>query len=88
MEITIQVPDTLADRLRECWQDFPRHALEALVAEAYRQGLLTSAEVQEVLGIASRFDLDGFLKRAGAYLQYTAEDLEGDIRGFVEKSRR
>ncbi|HVF61644.1 MAG TPA: UPF0175 family protein [Thermoanaerobaculia bacterium] len=85
MEITIQVPDSLADRLRASWQDLPRHALEALAADAYRQGLLTAAEVQEVLGIASRYELDGFLKQAGAFLQYTAQDLEEDVRSFLEK---
>ena len=88
MEISFQVPDSVADRLRASWQDLPRHALEALAADAYRQGLLTSAEVQEVLGIASRHELDGFLKRAGAFLQYTAQDLEEDVRRFRDKTGR
>lgn len=88
MEITFQVPDSVADRLRASWKDLPRHALEALAADAYRQGLLTSAEVQEVLGIASRYELDGFLKQTGAFLQYTAEDLEEDVRSFLEKTSR
>jgi hypothetical protein len=88
MEITIQVPDSVAERLRGSWQDLPRHALEALAADAYRQGLLTSAEVQEVLGIASRYELDGFLKQAGAFLEYTAQDLEEDIQTFLEQAGR
>jgi uncharacterized protein UPF0175 len=88
MVITFEVPDSLADRLRASWRDLPRHALEALTADGYRQGLLTSAEVQEVLGIPSRYELDGFLKQVGAYLDYTAEDLEEDVEGFLEKSGR
>ncbi len=88
MEITFQVPDSVAARLRASWQDLPRHALEALAADAYRQGLLTSADVQEVLGIASRYELDGFLKQAGAFLQYSAEDLEEDVKSFLEKTGR
>ena len=88
MEITFQVPDSVADRLRVSWQDLPRHALEALAADAYRRGLLSSAEVQEVLGIASRHELDGFLKQAGAFLQYTAQDLEEDVQSFLEKTGR
>lgn len=88
MEISFQVPDSVADRLRASWQDLPRHALEALAADAYRQGLLTSAEVQEVLGIAYRHELDSFLKRAGAFLQYTAQDLEEDVRSFRETTAR
>ncbi|HYN19620.1 MAG TPA: UPF0175 family protein [Thermoanaerobaculia bacterium] len=87
MEITIQVPDAVAHRLRASWQDLPRHALEAVAAEAYRQGLLTSAEVQEVLGITSRYEVDGFLKQAQAFLQYTADDLEEDVRSYLEKTR-
>jgi len=86
MEITFQVPDSVADRLQASWQDLPRHALEALAVDAYRRGLLTSAEVQEVLGIASRYELDGFLKQAGAFLQYTTQDLEDDVRSFLEKT--
>lgn len=84
MEITIQVPDSVAHRLRASWQDLPRHALEALAAEAYRQGLLTSQDVQEALGIESRYELDGFLKQAGAFLQYTAQDLEEDVRSYLK----
>jgi predicted HTH domain antitoxin len=88
MEISIQVPDAVADRLRGSWQDLSRQALEALAVEAYRQGILTSAEVQDLLGIGSRYELDGFLKQAGAYLQYTVEDLEDDLRRFAEKTGR
>jgi hypothetical protein len=87
MEITIQVPDSVAHRLRASWHDLPRHALEALAAEAYRQGLLTSEGVQETLGIESRYELDGFLKQAGAFLQYTAQDLEEDVRSYLDKTR-
>lgn len=88
MEISFRIPDSVADRLRASWHDLPGHALEALAADAYRQGLLTSAEVQRVLGIASRHELDGFLKRAGAFLQYTAQDLEEDVRSFRDKTGR
>ena len=49
---------------------------------------MTSAEVQGVLGIASRHELDGFLKQAGAFLQYTAHDLEEDVRSFLDKTGR
>ncbi len=88
MEITIQLPDPLAERLRGSWQDLPRHALEALAADAYRQGVLTGAEVQELLGIRSRYELDGFLKRAGAVLEYSVADFEADVRSYREKSGR
>lgn len=88
MEINIHVPDSVAERLRGSWTDLPRHALEALAADAYRQGLLTSAEVQDLLGIGSRYELDAFLKRAGAFLEYTAEELEEELRGYLDSTSR
>ena len=56
-----------------------RLALEALAAQGYRSGKLTHAEVQKILGLTSRWETDSFLKRAGAYLDYTEADLEHDL---------
>ena len=80
MEISITVPDDIAQQLRGQWRDLPRHALETLVADAYRHGLLTSGQVREWLNLPSRLEVDAFLKRAGAFLHYTAEDLDEDSR--------
>lgn len=54
MEISIQIPDEVGERLHSRWQDLPRHALEALVIDAYRRDVLTTAEVQGILGLSSR----------------------------------
>ena len=70
----------LAERLRSGWEDLPRHTLEALAADAYRQGLLTAGQVRLLLGLGTRLELDAFLKQAGAFLHYTEEDLEQDAR--------
>jgi len=82
MEISISVPDDVADRLHAKWNDLPRHVLEALVADAYRQGVLTAAEVRRILGLVSRYETDAFLKQAGADLDYTWQDLEEDLETF------
>lgn len=88
MRISISLPDDVAKRLHSQWEDLPRHTLEALVADAYRQGVVTAAEVQQVLGLPSRYDTDAFLKQAGADLDYTWQDLEDDLRTFREASRK
>lgn len=88
MDISITVPDDVAERLHDRWHDLPRHVLEALVADAYRQDVLTAAEVQRILGLASRYDTDAFLKQAGADLGYTWEDLEQDLETFRQASGR
>jgi hypothetical protein len=88
MEISIQIPDDVGERLHSRWQDLPRHTLETLVVDAYRSKILTAVEVQGILGLPSRHDADAFLKAAGADLGYTSQDLEEDLKTFGEASRR
>lgn len=87
MEILITVPDDVGRQLGRQWKDVPRRALEALVADAYREGVLTVAQVQQILGLPSRLETDAFLKREGAYLDYTEEDLEEDFRALGGQRR-
>jgi len=50
-----------------------------LVVQGYRSGVLTSAEVQKMLDLPSRWAVDEFLKRSGAFLDFTESDLQSDI---------
>lgn len=86
MEISITLPDDLAAQLADRWQDLPRHALEALAADAYRQGVFSSAEVQRILGLPSRFDVARFLKEAGVPVAYGEAELEADRQTWRELS--
>jgi predicted HTH domain antitoxin len=79
MEVLVKVPDDIVERLESQWTDLPRHALEALAVEAHREGILTAAEVQRMLGLSTRWETDAVLKRAGAYLDYSQDDLREDI---------
>lgn len=79
MNLYISVPDNIVRKLETRWPDLSRRTQEALALEAYRSGILTEAEVQEMLGFASRWEVAAFLKQAQAYLDYTEEDLERDI---------
>lgn len=88
MEISIQIPDDVGERLHSGWQDLPRHALEALVSDAYRRDVLTAAEVQGILGLPSHHDTDAFLEEAGADLGYTWQDLEEDLQTYRDATRR
>lgn len=88
MDISITLPDEIAQPIGSRWDDLPRRALEALVADAFRKSLITGPQAQEMLGLRSRFELDGFLKRAGIYLDYTEVDLDADIRVLEELRNR
>ena len=75
MHLVVHIPDEFAERL-SVGGDVERRALEALALESYRGGRLTKAELRRLLGIATRYELDGFLKAHDVYDSYTVEDLE------------
>jgi predicted HTH domain antitoxin len=79
MTAAVDIPDDLERRQREGWKDVPRKVLEAIAVEAYRSGALTGAEVQRLLGLSSRWDLEAFLRQSGAMLDYDAADLAHDL---------
>ena len=76
--VAIELPEDIAGRLG-LEEDLFNVTLRALATQAYRDGQLTHAEVQRVLGFASRWKTDAFLKEAGAYLDYTEADVENDL---------
>jgi hypothetical protein len=62
MNVTVHIPDDLAQRLSAGNVDLERHVLEALALEEYRAGRLTRPELRRMLGFETRAELDGFLK--------------------------
>jgi predicted HTH domain antitoxin len=88
MEVLLQVPDDIAERLRARSEDLPRRALESLAAESCRAGILTSAEVQRMLGFETRMETDAFLKERGCFLDYSEEDFQKDVETLRRLSSR
>jgi hypothetical protein len=80
VQVTIELPDSVAEQLRATTPDIGRRVLEAFAIDGYRSGTLTARQVRELLGLKSRFDLDPFLKRAGVFREYTADELESDFQ--------
>lgn len=78
MQITVDIPDDLAELLAGSGHDLSRAALEAIGLEAYRQRRLSGYQLRMLLGISSRFELDAFLKEHRVE-KYTAEDFEHDL---------
>ena len=83
MEITVHLPDDLAQRPNP-----GRDALESLVIEGYRTGALSSLQSSQILGL-SRFEFEGFLKERQIFDHaYGAEDLAKDwttVQGEIER---
>jgi len=79
MEVLLQIPDDIVERLQVRPEDLSRLTLESLAADFYRAGRLSHAEVQQMLGFDTRWQTDAFLKQKEAYLNYSVEDLDKDI---------
>lgn len=80
MNVAIDIPEDVFRRLTELWgNSLPRRSLEAVALEAYRAGVLTEFEVQRMLNLASRWEVETFLKRENAYLEYSEAELEDDV---------
>lgn len=80
MQITYEIPDKTAQRLSAKWGNLEKRSLEILAAEAYREEVISAAEVGWMLKLSTRLQVDGFLKQEGADLRYTEADLEQDIQ--------
>jgi hypothetical protein len=88
MQVTLEVPEDLAPLLGENPAGLSRAALEALALEGLRSGKISVAQARRLLGIRSRYEMDGFLKTHEIFLPVTVEDVERDAataRKFLSK---
>ena len=67
MQITLELPEDIAQGLGSRWKDLPRAALESLALEAYRSHALTAAQLRRLLGFETRMQVDAFLKEHEVY---------------------
>ena len=88
MNVAIEIPDDIGRLLAGKAGDVSRAVLEAVAVETYRSGAITLAQVQQMLGMRSRWETESFLRRAEAYHDYTMDDLERDIAAIRDASRK
>ena len=88
MDVAIQIPDEVARALAARSTDVTRAVLEAVAVEAYRTGAITPSQVQEMLGMRSRWETEAFLRRAEAYHDDTMDDLDRDIAAIRNATRQ
>jgi hypothetical protein len=63
MQITLELPEDIAEGLESKWNDLARAALESLALEAYRSHALTAAQLRRLLAFETRMEVDAFLKK-------------------------
>jgi len=79
MQVTVELPEDIAESLQTGWKDVERSVLEAIAINAYRSGVLTRAEVARLLGFRTTLQVDEFMTMAGVPFPYGIEDYEQDL---------
>jgi hypothetical protein len=78
MQVTVDIPDNLAAQVIPAGQDPARALLEDALVQAYRENRVSGRDLMEALGIATRYELDGFLKARQVWIEYSLEELQSD----------
>lgn len=87
MQITLDLPDEITQYLGNDAKALSRAALESLVLEAIRLRKLSSAQARRALGIATRDQMDAFLKSHKIELPLTIEQVRQDSETALSFSR-
>jgi hypothetical protein len=82
-----QSPRGIGRQLASDSERLARVALEALAAEGVRSGKLTTFQARSLLGIQSQYEMDGFLKAHGVFLDLSVEVVQEDTDAALASSR-
>jgi Uncharacterised protein family (UPF0175) len=78
MQVTVEIPDDLAQQIIPTGQDPARAILEDALVQAYREHKISGRQLMQALGIETRYELDGFLKARQVWIDYTPEQMAAD----------
>jgi Uncharacterised protein family (UPF0175) len=81
MQVTVEIPDRFVPNIVPEGTDAARRLLEDSVAASYRERRLTIEQVRQILGYATRMEVDPFLQRYEIF-DYSPEDLRNDMAGL------
>lgn len=84
MQVTVEIPDRIAQRLNQTEGKLSRRLLEVIVADAYSCGQINTSEVGQILELPNRLAVHAFLKGMGVYLNYDEMELERDLQTLKE----
>ena len=78
MHIQFDIPDNIALELSQQPGGISQAAIEALALEGVRSGRLTEHQARIMLGISTRYGMDGFLKAHNVFLGETLDSVVQD----------
>ena len=83
VEISVSVPELVAEKLKKQGDDLARLSLEKVVCSLYREGELTHHEAMQALGCPSRLAFESLLARLNVQRDdYTWDDFVEDGKAF------
>jgi hypothetical protein len=88
MHIAIDIPNEIGNILAAQAGGVSRAVLEAVAIESYHSVAITTLQVQQMLGLQSRWETEAFLKGTEAFHDYSIDDLEKDIATILDASSR
>jgi len=77
MQITLELPEDIAQGMESKWKGLPGAALESLALEAYRSHAITAAQLRRLLTFETRMQVGAFLKEHEVF-DFTMTDFEQD----------
>lgn len=78
MQVELPLPDNVIKDLTAKWGNLEQQILEIVVVQAYRDEVISAGKVRQILGMATRMEVEEFLKQKGIDLHYDETDLESD----------
>jgi hypothetical protein len=84
MNVAIEIPDDIGQVLAGQAGDISRAVLEAVAVEAYRSGTITPAQVQQMLGLRSRWETESFCDVLRRFTTTPRTTWSGISRQFVK----
>ena len=79
MTLDLPISASLYETLQSRLPDLNQAALEGLALEGYRHGIISLAEVRELLGFSSRWQAQDFLASFGSWPDYDPATLDSEL---------
>ena len=87
MRVDFDIPEEVAKQFASEPGGIARAATEALAIEGVRSGKLTVFQARQMLGIGSRYEMDGWLKAHGVMLPLTLQEVIDDSEAAFQPEK-
>jgi hypothetical protein len=85
VEVSIEIPEDIATSLGS---DLEKSLLEGLAMEGVRSGRLSRGQARRLLGLQTRYEVDGFLKIHGVAVEEDLSSVQRDSEAILALGRQ